>query len=141
MACVSVGVAVPVSGAVADAADVVAAAVVVVDGEVEPVFPAGEHAASAATAPPAPRNSPRDLRLTRVFRSNSSPRSWSGCGWSRSGWRGAREVLMMQGNRTGLCRWPVAAVPLLCVGAELLARPAPGKVRRRHPPAAVVVPS
>src|SRR6476661_1250541 len=120
MARVSVGVAVPVSGAVADAADVVAAAVVVVDGEVEPVFPAGEHAASAATAPPAPRNSPRDLRLTRVFRSNSSPRSWSG-------WRGAREVLMMQGNRTGLCRGPVAAVPMLCVRTELLARPAGGR--------------
>src|SRR6476661_8459637 len=122
MARVSVGVAVPVSEAVADAADVVAAAVVVAAGEVEPVFPAGEHAASAATAPPAPRNSPRDLRLTRVFRSNSSPRSWSGCGWSRSGWRGAREVLMMQGNRAGLCRGPVAAVPLLCVRAGAFPR-------------------
>src|SRR6476661_6100350 len=125
MARVSVGVAVA-SVAVADAEDVAANAVVAA-GEGEPVVPAGVQAASAATAPPAPRNSPRDLRLTRVFRSNSSPRSWSGCGWSRSGWRGAREVLMMQGNRTGLCRGPVAAVPMLCVRTELLARLAGGR--------------
>src|SRR6478752_7833317 len=101
MARVNGGVAVAADEPVA-AAEAVAVAEEVAD-DVEPVFPAGVQAASAAAAPPAPRNSPRDRRLIRVVRSNSSPRSWLGCGWSKSGWSGVREVVMVQGNRRRLC--------------------------------------
>jgi hypothetical protein len=42
--------------------------------------PPAVHAARAAAAPPAPRKMPSERRLMRVERSNSRPRSWSGCG-------------------------------------------------------------